>query len=90
MPRQARLIVQGLPRHMVQRYGCVSLAKAKMVSQPQDYEWSIYRSMIGGSKCPWLDLSPCFIDLVTDEDQRVQGYRKFVEGTESAEMQHRL
>lgn len=67
------------------RYVELNPVKARMVSRPLDYEWSSYRSVIGETRCQWLDPSPSYMALGAGEYERARRYREFVKNTEAAQ-----
>ena len=62
------------------RYLDLNPVRAKIVTRPEDYHWSSYRSRIGLSSCPWLDTDPCFLSLGENREEQQRRYREFVEG----------
>ena len=61
------------------RYVDLNPVRAKMVAAPEDYLWSSYRAKVGLESCVWLDHDPCFLRLASDERQRREQYRNFVQ-----------
>jgi len=61
------------------RYIELNPVRAKMVSQPRDYQWSSYRFHGEGTKDALLDVDPCYLGLGDTDLQRQQSYRQFVE-----------
>jgi putative transposase len=70
------------------RYVDLNPVRARMVHDPQEYEWSSYRAHIGLAVCDWLDPSPTYLALADTEERRRQRYREFVEqGSNEYELQ---
>ena len=61
------------------RYVELNPVRARMVSRPEDYQWSSYASRVGRSdQFTWLDTDPCFEGLGDTPQVRASRYAEFV------------
>jgi putative transposase len=61
------------------RYIELNPVHARMVTEPQAYRWSSYRSRIGEGAWGWLDVDPGYCGLGGTDAERRQRYARFVQ-----------
>ena len=60
------------------RYLELNPVRARMVEEPEAYEWSSYRRRIGCGRMGWLDLDPAYLALGETALERARRYRDWV------------
>jgi putative transposase len=60
------------------RYIELNPVRARMVTEPQAYRWSSYRSRMGEAAWGWLDVDPGYCGLGGTDAERRQRYARFV------------
>lgn len=60
------------------RYVELNPMRAHMVSRPEQYRWSSYRSKVGLAEWGGLDQDPCYEALAPTPSQRAERYAKWV------------
>jgi putative transposase len=71
------------------RYVDQNPLRARLVSKPDDFEWSSSRARVGLVECHWLDVDPALADLASTNEQRFEVYRRLV-GTPVTEQELEL
>jgi putative transposase len=66
------------------RYVELNPVKAGIVSSPEDYRWSGFRSKMDGT-WGWLDTDPCYYGLANTPAERAIVYKQFVSDAGSAD-----
>ncbi len=85
VPRTGRVVLPNCPIQTEAyllaccRYVELNPVRARMVSRPEDYQWSSYISRVGRSdQFTWLDTDPCFEGLGDTPQVRASRYAEFV------------
>lgn len=69
------------------RYVDLNPVRARLVTRPEDYQWSSFRSLTGLADRDFIDASPCYLELAESDEGRQNRYRDFVgRGIDEAEL----
>lgn len=61
------------------RYIELNPVRARMVASAAEYRWSSCRYRLGHEPCEWLDHDPCYLALGTNENERRERYRQYLQ-----------